>query len=226
MIARVGKDGNVSSRDLQDLRQISHWGGGTEILKDETSSLLWAAVANQFFASAIVVDNEQKNRVFLSKARPTLETELTKGIVKSIAEDGSSFVLKPEPGGAKRRFMSPRRRACTFARWARTLPSPFCTIPARTTRRHGEYPEIATDFFPEDSLPALWVDDITVRVSTEPVELKGDEEVVHKYLLYNGPGEGQPAVRPARPGRRSLWKTAAWIRSWSIAITTICTSTR
>lgn len=32
-----------------------------------------------------------------------------------------------------------------------------------------------------------WLDDVTVRVVSEPVSLKPGERIVHKYLLYNGP---------------------------------------
>src|SRR6185437_16087920 len=68
---------------------------------------------------------------------------------------------------------------------------------ASAPERNGEYPEIATEFYHEDDMPALWIDDITVRVSTEPVELKDDEPVVHKYLLYNGPVKVSQMFRPS-----------------------------
>lgn len=32
-----------------------------------------------------------------------------------------------------------------------------------------------------------FLDDITIRLISEPIELKGGDKVVHKYLLYNGP---------------------------------------
>jgi YidC/Oxa1 family membrane protein insertase len=185
LIARVDKDGNVY-RDLQDLRQISHWGGGNEVLKEGTGFITYAMTANQYFASGIVVDNEQKQRGFLRQARPTLEESLTRGVITSVAEDGSSFVLKTGTGSEETFYFSPDdpfhshgvSKGAHVAVLHHTAPFNSQT---------NEYPEVATQFFPEDSVPALWVDDITVRVATEPAELKGDEEVVHKYLLYNGP---------------------------------------
>jgi YidC/Oxa1 family membrane protein insertase len=185
MIARVDKEGNVY-RDLQDLRQISHWGGGNEVLKEGDRFIIYAMTANQYFASGIVVDNEQKQRGFLRQARPTLEAALTHGVVTSVAEDGSRFDLKTAGGSEETFYLSPDDplHAHALVKGAHIAvlhhTAPF-------NAQTNEYPEVADQFFPEDAVPALWVDDITVRVATEPVELKGDEEIVHKYLLYNGP---------------------------------------
>jgi YidC/Oxa1 family membrane protein insertase len=182
-------DKNGVTRDLQDLRQISNWGGGSPVQRDSANSILYACVANQFFASGIVVDNDQNNRGFLRQARPTLELILTKGTVVSTAEDGSSFVLKPSGNEPERTFyLAPGSRVGLLPKGKRIA---VLHHTASTPERNGEYPEIVRDVNDiytreEDAPPSLWVDDITVRVSTEPVELKGDE-VVHKYLLYNGP---------------------------------------
>src|SRR5262249_21583992 len=43
----------------------------------------------------------------------------------------------------------------------------------------------------EEQTQPLWENDITVRVATDPVELK-TEPGVHKYVLYNGPVKPQP----------------------------------
>jgi YidC/Oxa1 family membrane protein insertase len=184
MIARADKDGGVF-RDLQDLRQISNWGGGNEVRREENTALVYAIVANQYYASGIVVDDQQQRKDFLRQARPTLETALTKGVVVSVAEDGSSLVLKSERGSEETFYVSEEDR----------MPFRGLSQGARIAVLHHagsygdkmDYPEFATTFFPEDAQPALWVEDITVRVSTEPVELKDDKPVEHKYLLYNGP---------------------------------------
>jgi YidC/Oxa1 family membrane protein insertase len=185
LIALVDKNG--VSRDLQALQQISNWGGGNLVPREAGNNLLYAIVANQYFASGIVVDNEQKKRDFLRQARPTLETVLTKGTVVSTAEDGASFVVKPFGSGPEQTFYTSRgeNRLLIGRMTGRRIAVLHHT--ASAPERSGEYPEIATEVLPEESVPSVWVDDITVRVSTEPVELKGDVEVVHKYLLYNGP---------------------------------------
>ncbi len=184
MIARVDKDGGVS-RDLQDLRQIGQWGGGSEFLRMAGNALIYAAVANQYFVSAIVVDNQQKSRDFLRQARPTLETTLSKGTVVRCAEDGASFVLKLSEREPDKTFYM---RPGDLARFAKGKRLAVLHHTASCSEKNGEYPEIVNGIFGEDEQPpALWMDDITVRVSTEPVELKDDAEVVHKYLLYHGP---------------------------------------
>jgi YidC/Oxa1 family membrane protein insertase len=185
LIALADRNGVI--RDLQDLRQISHWGGGNLVPREANNALLYAGVANQYFASVIVVDNQQKNRGFLHQARPTLETALTKGTVVRTAEDGASFVLKPLDNGPEQTFYTSRgaNRLLVGRIQGRRIAVLHHT--ASAPERNGEYPEIATDILSESAMPSLWVDDITVRVSSEPVELKGDAEVVHKYLLYNGP---------------------------------------
>jgi YidC/Oxa1 family membrane protein insertase len=201
LIARVDKDGNIG-RDLQDLRQVSHWEGGNEVRREENNNLLYAAVANQYFASALVVDNDQKNRAILRQARPTLEAVLTKGVIKSRADDGSSFVLK-SASGAEETFLVPQQGRMQVRALGKEAHVAVLHHTGSYNEKTREYPEIATDFFPEDAVPALWVDDITVRVSTEPVELK-DDEVVHKYLLYNGPVKVNQLLAPPGLGQKSM----------------------
>ncbi len=103
-------------RDLQLSQKISFQGGGQEVLRPDDKFIRYAGVATQYFASMIVVDNEQ------------------------------------EPG------IRPN-----FLAWARPRPE-------------GE-PHPTKQF----------LDDITVRVISEPIDLKPGNSVTHKYLLYNGP---------------------------------------
>jgi YidC/Oxa1 family membrane protein insertase len=188
LIARE-QNGNVL-RDLQDLRQLSLWRGGNEIRKEPGEMFRYAGVAVQYFASVIVVDNDQASQNFLSRARPTLETWVTKGSVKSIADDGKSFVLTlREP------LKDPRDRTKDLTE------EEFHVLDAKTASELSNYPvgarvavtrftapsgaSVAVALGNEDATQPLWEDDITVRVSTEPIDLKN--EVVHKYLLYHGP---------------------------------------
>jgi YidC/Oxa1 family membrane protein insertase len=103
-------------RDLQDSRTIGFRAGGEDRRRGEDSFIRYAAVATQYFASAVVVDDKQEQGIkqsFLAWVRPTLE--------------GVPNPLKP------------------------------------------------------------FLDDITVRLVSEPIELAPGVPVVHKYLLYNGP---------------------------------------
>jgi YidC/Oxa1 family membrane protein insertase len=123
---------NAVYRDFQDSRSIGMKDGGEQVLAGENQRILYAGTAVQFFASVIVVDDQQEKRDFLAWTRPTVQT----------------------------------------------MPVP--------------------------SKPFLA--DITMRVVTRQFDLKPGDEIVHKYLLYNGPakvrlledaGAGQTAVSPA-----------------------------
>jgi YidC/Oxa1 family membrane protein insertase len=174
-------------RDLQTLQQISLWGGGNEVRKQEHRLLRYAGVAVQFFASVIVVDNTQKIQDFLSKARPTLETAVARGKVKSVAADRSTFTLTLSEKLEQTFQVLPRDRAML----ADLRPDMRIGVVHRSApfdETTMTYPEIATEIsFNPDAMHPVWVDDITVRVATELIDLKPDVEVTHKYLLYNGP---------------------------------------
>jgi YidC/Oxa1 family membrane protein insertase len=63
-------------RDFQDSRSISFLEGGNEVVKKEGYHLQYAAVAVQYFASVIAVDDQQvegQEPDFLVRARPTVE---------------------------------------------------------------------------------------------------------------------------------------------------------
>lgn len=203
LIALVHKTNGVVSRDLQELRQIGVWGGGTEVQRNADNLLLYAGVVNQYFASVIVVDTTNKDRGFLHQARPTLETALTNGVIVSCSKDGSSFVLKPSSQEVEQTFHMNRGGLANFKKGERIA---VLHHTASALTKDGEYPEIATHIYRHEGEepPTLWVDDVTVRVSTEPVELKGDAEVVHRYLLYNGPVKVSQLFPPPGLASKSL----------------------
>jgi YidC/Oxa1 family membrane protein insertase len=102
-------------RDLQLAQKIGFQAGGRDVPRPEDKFIRYAGVVTQYFASVIVVDDQQEKNTkpnFIAWARPTLERE-----------------------HPKKQFLS----------------------------------------------------DITVRVVSEPLDLKPGVPVVHKYLLYNGP---------------------------------------
>jgi YidC/Oxa1 family membrane protein insertase len=188
LIARVER-GSVY-RDLQDLRQISIWDGGNEVVRDKDLQLRYAGVAVQYFASVIAVDNEQKHTDFLLKARPTLETAVTKGKVKSIAVDRQSIVLIVGERAEQTFYIRPGSdldftRPLAFIREG----DPLAVIHRSDgVMEDGKLRAVAVNILPQAEAQPLFIDDITVRVSTEPFELKpGTEPVTHKYVLYHGP---------------------------------------
>ena len=72
LIARVDSHNNNVERFFQDLRQISHMGGGTEVVAGK-SSLCYAGVAVQYFASVIAVDPRRRT---INRRIPTFWTRL------------------------------------------------------------------------------------------------------------------------------------------------------
>jgi YidC/Oxa1 family membrane protein insertase len=100
-------------RNFQDARSIGSSGPQKEEKTDKAGYIQYAGIAIQYFASMIVVDNQQEKKDFLKDAQP--------------------FIV-------------------------------------------GE---------PDTKKPYL--DDISVQISTVPIELQPGGRVVHKYLLYNGP---------------------------------------
>jgi YidC/Oxa1 family membrane protein insertase len=182
-------------RNLQDLRQISLWAGGKDVGRED-GLLRYAGVAVQYFGSVIVVDDDEKKQPldqqrFLARARPTLEVAVAKGVVKSVGNQGAHFVLATETGDLPLEVATDpevRERFKDLHAGARVAVI-YHTASAVWDRdlKRFVYPHVATELRDEAATHALWEDDITVRVMTEPVELKPGQEVVHRYLLYNGP---------------------------------------
>jgi YidC/Oxa1 family membrane protein insertase len=187
LIARVQRDDVY--RDLQTLQQIALKEGGDEVLRDKDLTIRYAGVALQYFASVIAVDDEQKRTDFLAKARPTLETAVTKGKVKSVAEDKKSFVLTLNDKKEQKFFLSTRGDVQFKFDLGTVKEGTPVAVVHRTdgSTEDGKLRAVAIEVLPQAETQPLWIDDITVRVSTEPVELKPGVEVTHKYLLYNGP---------------------------------------
>ncbi len=169
-------------RDFQDLRQIDSWAGGNEVKRQQNRMIRYAGVAVQYFASVIVVDNDQAQQNFLDYARPTLETSVTRGVVKSVDEDLHQFVLLTNA-------TLPKERELTFyvldnLKLAGLKPGERVAVVHYTD---SKLRKIAERIGPELSIQPLWVDDITVRVTTEQQKLAPGDTITHRYLLYNGP---------------------------------------
>ncbi len=180
---------------MQTSAQIGVWEGGNEIVRDPEHFIRYAGVANQYFASVIVVDKDQPDQKFLTRARPTLETALVKGKIQAIYADRLDFT--PRGSSVKETFyFSDRLRPLMasfpldkekeVALWHYTDPEYHLDSdpdPLKRAPREIAY-DIKTD---ADQYHPGWEDDINVRVATDVITLDSDEPVVQKYLLYNGP---------------------------------------
>jgi YidC/Oxa1 family membrane protein insertase len=191
LIARIGPRESVY-RTFQDLRQIISWEGGDKIEKEPGLPVRYFGVGVQYFASVIAVDDKQEKLDFLSYAQPTLDTMLAKGQVISISADHTIFRIRSDdrtlpPDQREGDFFVPPEAKVRFAevQVGQRIAVIFRDGSYNPLFKH--YLPLAIDWQPEETTHALWVADITVRATTDPVDLAPGKEVVHKYLLYNGP---------------------------------------
>jgi len=70
-IVGFGDDRGNASRYNQDARELRATGGGDRQIRTDKLAIRYAAVATQYFASAIAVDDKQPNRKFLEFVRAT-----------------------------------------------------------------------------------------------------------------------------------------------------------
>ncbi len=185
LIGLVDKSTGGVSRELQDARALALKEGGDEITRSDANRFIrYAAVAIQYFTSAIVVSDEQGDQEYLSRERTTVETAAVKGTLRSISEDGSTFILNVGD-----------KYDLTFRVENRSLRNTLRLAPAgaplgvihRTDRQERS---VAVALEAGSKTQPLFENDITVRVATVPINLKNATEekpVVHRYLLYNGP---------------------------------------
>jgi len=179
------------TRDIQDLSHISLWGNGTEIRHTPTSFLRYAATETQYFAHAIVVD-ENQDRTFLASARPTLERAVFHG--QLLARPGGNFdrfqVVGKDGRTTQTFFVRPEDRE--RFREEMDKPGPVAVI-YRFLGYDPELkaaPKLALDLRVGDAAlgtHALWEEDIVLRVNSKPVDLEPGSSLTHRYLLYNGP---------------------------------------
>ncbi|MFQ3593563.1 MAG: membrane protein insertase YidC [Gemmataceae bacterium] len=179
------------TRDFQDLAHISLWGNGSEIRHTPTSFLRYAATETQYFAHAIVVD-ENQDRTFLASARPTLERAVFHGqLVSRPSGNFDRFQVISKDGRSTQTFFVREEDRERF-REEMDKPGPVAVV----YRFLGYDPELkaaprlALDLRVGDAAlgtHALWEDDIVLRVNTKPVDLEPGSSLTHRYLLYNGP---------------------------------------
>jgi YidC/Oxa1 family membrane protein insertase len=195
MVARVNDRGSVD-RNFQDMRTIVHKSGGDLVKSDPGMPIRYAMVAVQYFAAGLVVDDEQAKQNFVGHVRPTLESAFVNGQVLSVAEDGSSLVLRvSDPSGSERseqKFYVQEPFRARFRQLQKGIRILVQFHSGSYSVALGACPHLATDWFdPDQGGPhgagIFWRGDVTMRVATEPVEIASDAEVVHKYLLYHGP---------------------------------------
>ncbi len=222
LILQEGANGALDRR-LQELRQIDLWGGGNAVDREEGKILRYAAVAVQYFASAIVVDDRQENQKFLRRATPTLEKAVARGRMKEAGAPGiGSVALTSDDGKTTTTvFLPPHLQdALAGVRAGEQVAIVYESLSYDEALK--EAPKLAVSVhtgLEAQATHPLWFDDITVRVATEPVSLAPGDTVSHRYLLYNGPVK--PSLLRYLRGDRAVDSDLIQRYAWGLNLNTM-----
>jgi YidC/Oxa1 family membrane protein insertase len=202
MILRVDRKRNERvERPIEELRRLSLRGGGDEVRVSQDGEwfIRWGLVATQYFASGVVVSDEQMPDIgqhFIAQARPTIEAAWLRGKIHSIADDKRSFELDVTGEGGL--FSGPPKKEIHTIVLGPNVELPEgvgvgSTVAVNyTLDGYNDCDQMrANEILPpsESNQLRTYFDDITVRLSTHEIPLELDKRVVHEYLLYNGPAK-------------------------------------
>lgn len=182
---------NSLYRKQEESARISGRKGGDKYPEGNRGDnrMQYAGVANQFFGAMIVVDNVQPDKKdggvapgnILAWARPTLETTEKRGIIRVIGKKKDYIDFVDDKGESVEYTLLPRTQRhfddLDLAEGQRVTLSWYKTPDGKhiaTWVRLGHTPQ-----------PQF--DDITVRVTSEVVELTPNAVVKHQFMLYHGP---------------------------------------
>jgi YidC/Oxa1 family membrane protein insertase len=198
LIGEVNGAGQFVNRDLQDENTVSRKGGGEAIDRKpgENRYISFGGVAVQYFAAMTVIsDQQQGDRNFLARARPTVEWAAFRGRVKSVAEDRKSFTaVATTSDQAERTFYPPppedglQEGSTPIDDLHVSASSEDQVLVIYRTDKNDHL--VARAIYSGDQAHQLWFDDIGVRLITDDLVLKpGTDSIVQKYVLYNGPAK-------------------------------------
>lgn len=205
-------------RNYQDAMTISHMEGGEREPEGARGDgfLQYAAVAVQYFAAVIAVDDEQAARALggvdmrqvLAWARPTLESQEKPVRVEDIdrniltaqsAEGKRDYILLPRVSAHLEELGILEKQADGQSWKVRRKGAPLVISFYKTSDGR-----LVANWVREGQTPRSYFDDITVRVNSEEIKLRPSEKALHKFLLYHGPVKtrllgqfaGEKAVEP------------------------------
>lgn len=192
LIGTVDGSNNLWRQDVETgltQQRISGKKGGDRFPEGNLgdSFIHYLGVQNQYYASLIVVDDQQVRGVdrkrMLDYVRPTLESEEKPVKVRRIDIPKREMVLssREKAGGEQTYKLLPRVVTALQQQQIREEEEIFVSV-------YDAFGEglVVTDFH-RGRVERPHRDDISVRGVSVPIELKAGDKVVHKYLLYNGP---------------------------------------
>lgn len=177
------------SRTLEDSFYVSR-NGGSRVPEDERgeSLLEYAGITTQYFASLIVLDDRQPERAqggvdrknILAWGRPTLESREKRGQLVTVK--GDRLIVKDADGGTIYHALP---RVLKHIEDAKIGDGMDVVVNYAV---NGPTKEPIATWIRRAATLRPYLDDITVRVNSEVVELKpSHQRVAHQFMLYNGP---------------------------------------
>jgi len=186
LIGHEDRKGNFD-RDYQEGRALSTGLGGYEV-EPANRFIRYAAVAVQYFTSAIAVDDRfEQDPGIIKRARPTVDVAVFKG--RFLRQDQGTIQVVNEAGKPQTFLLAPDEEIKAKA----ALFTPGETVAFRYIWEPdydpGSFRYVVVDFQNPDKTHPLFYDDVTMRISTNSVELKPGDVVQHRFVLYNGPAK-------------------------------------
>ena len=234
LVAQVDERKNIY-RDLQDARQIANWFGGSELMQNASLGhwFRYAGVAVQYFASMVVVDDEQQDQKIIEKVRPTLELASYRGMVLRVDKSKLQLAIRNQQEESLFWFSNSEQMK-EFENLL--LPGARVSIQYRHVASPDRVPyHVVAKVTKEMDGQPLFDNDVTVRLTSKIFQVNPGKTVSHKYLLYHGPVKaallgdfsGEESVNPdqvaryvSRLGLNTLtdYPSPGWIGSFCSSI--------
>ncbi len=187
LIGHEDAKGNFD-RDYQEGRALSVGLGGYEV-EPSNRAIRYAAVAVQYFTSAIALDNRFKQESgIIKRARPTVDVAVFKGHLRR-KENGSIQVLSENKNSPQTFLLAPTEAVKAKAAELRPSDPVAFRYIWEPDYDSGSFRYVIVDFLDPVKTQPLFLDDVTMRVSTTPVELKPGDSIKHRFVLYHGPAK-------------------------------------
>jgi YidC/Oxa1 family membrane protein insertase len=193
MVGKLDPKGNLA-RVIEDSRRISIQAGGDAVPENKElgdDRIQYGAVATQFFAAVTVVDNgadKTQPPQIIQWARPTLESTEMKG--KVIGKASDRVLLVDEKGKVYDFAVAPDCEVDlgpTLNRFEDVTEDQLVKQVVNVTFRPGAEHLRALAIRTARIVHKPFLDDITVRLNSQVIQLKPGKPTAHDFLLYYGP---------------------------------------
>jgi YidC/Oxa1 family membrane protein insertase len=181
----VVNSNNVLFRTLDDANKVSYLSGGERVPGPKVQ---YAAIATQFFTSAVVVSDKQEASAgkgdFLDYARATHESEEKLCFWDGPKKDGKHEIRLVDDRTKLEVELLPRAAESLAKLQAKHGDQLIVNL--YRVYRNGNEVYVAEGFRDGTTLKP-YLEDISVRVVSNPLTVSAGETITHQFLLYHGP---------------------------------------